>query len=103
MEKQENKPSIKELVLEEYKKGNVVVLGIEGLQVAPIKEIIKQPIDGLLYDLNRCEEVILTFINEPKWVNDYALVQVLREFKKQLDSKDERIIFLENELIKNKN
>ena len=94
MDKQENKPSIKELVLEEYKKGNVVVSGIEGLQVAPLKEIIKQPLDGLLYDLNRSEEVILTFINEPKWINDYALVQVLREFKSQLDAKDERISFL---------
>ena len=98
MDKQENKPSIKELVLEEYKKGNVVVSGIEGLQVAPLKEIIKQPLDGLLYDLNRSEEVILTFINEPKWINDYALVQVLREFKSQLDAKDERISFLEHEL-----
>lgn len=98
MEKKENKPSIKELVLKEYKKGNLVVLGIEGIQVAPLKEIIKQPIDGLLYDLNRNESVILAFIDDLKWINDYALVQVLREFKNQLESKDERISFLEKEL-----
>lgn len=98
MEKQ--KLSIKEIVLAEYKKGNLVINNNEGIQAAPLKEIIKQPIDGLLYDLNRNEMVILTFINDPKWINDYALVQVLREFKNQLDTKDERIKFLENELSK---
>jgi hypothetical protein len=82
--KQDNKPSIKEIVLAEYKKGNIVISNHEGIQAAPLKEIIKQPIDGLLYDLNRNEVVILTFINDPKWINDYALVQVLREFKNQI-------------------
>ena len=79
---------IKEMVLAEYKKGNIVVSTFEGLQVAPLKEIIKQPIDGLLYDLNRNEAVVLTFINDPKWINDYAMVQVVRELKKQLETKD---------------
>ena len=81
------KMDIKEMVLAEYKKGNIVVATFEGLQVAPLKEIIKQPIDGLLYDLNRNESVVLTFINDPKWINDYAMVQVLRELKRQLEEK----------------
>ena len=78
---------IKEMILAEYKKGNIVVSTFEGLQVAPLKEIIKQPTDGLLYDLNRNEAVVLTFINDPKWINDYAMVQVVRELKQQLEDK----------------
>lgn len=78
---------IKEMILAEYKKGNIVVSTFEGLQVAPLKEIIKQPIDGLLYDLNRNEAVVLTFISDPKWINDYAMVQVVRELKQQLEDK----------------
>ncbi|MEK6878524.1 MAG: hypothetical protein AABY22_02900, partial [Nanoarchaeota archaeon] len=58
---------MKEFILSEYKKGNIVASTFEGLQVAPLKEIIKQPVDGLLYDLNRNESVVLTFINDPKW------------------------------------
>lgn len=77
--------AIKEMILAEYGKGNIVVLTVDGLQVAPLKEIIKQPIEGLLYDLNRDESVILTFIDNPKWINDYAMTQVIRELKQQLE------------------
>ena len=76
---------IKEMILSEYRKGNIVVLAFDGLQVAPLKEIIKQPIDGLLYDLNRNETTVLTFVNDPKWINDYAMLQVVRELKQQLE------------------
>jgi len=77
--------SIKEKILAEYQKGNVVVSNFEGLQIAELKEIIKQPVDGLLYDINRNESVILTFIEDPKWVNDYASTQIIRELKTQLE------------------
>ena len=76
---------IKDKILEEYKKGNIVVAGFEGLQTMPLEEIIKQPTDGLLYDLNRNESVILTFIEDPKWVNDYAITQVVRKLKSIID------------------
>ncbi len=32
--------SIKDKVLEEYKKGNIVVAGVDGLQGMPLKEFI---------------------------------------------------------------
>ena len=51
---------IKNKILEEYKKGNIVVAGIEGLQGMPISEFIKQPVEGMLYDLNRNEAIVLT-------------------------------------------
>ena len=70
---------IKDKILEEYKKGNVVFAGIEGLLVMPIKDFIKQPTEGILYDLNRSEAVVLTFLPDPKWVNDYAVAKVIAE------------------------
>jgi hypothetical protein len=77
---------IKVLILEEYKKGNIVVAsGIEGLQAMPIAEFIKQPADGMLYDLNRSESVVLTFLPNPKWINDYAVAQVIRALKSRIE------------------
>ena len=84
----EVKPELKEIkeqVLEQYKNGNIVVAGFEGLEVYSLKEFMDQPVDGMLYDLNRNEAVVLTFINDPKWVNDFAVCKVIRELKRQLD------------------
>lgn len=89
---------VKELVLEEAKKGNLVVFTFEGLQIAPLKEVVKQPVDGILYDLNRNEAVILTFLPDPKWINDYASTQVIKELKHQLDQAKELIKKYEKEL-----
>ena len=75
---------IKDKILEEYKKGNIVVAGIEGLLAMPIKEFIKQPTEGMLYDLNRNEEVVFTFLPDPKWVNDYAVAKVISELKNRI-------------------
>lgn len=76
---------IKTKILEEYEKGNIVVAGIEGLQGMPLKEFIKQPAEGMLYDLNRIEPVVLTFLPDPKWINDYAVAQVIRALKSKID------------------
>jgi hypothetical protein len=79
------KPDIKQIVMQEYAKGNIVVSGIDGLQTMPLKEFIKQPAPGILYDLNRGEETVLCFIKDPKWVNDYAVAKVITELKRQLE------------------
>jgi hypothetical protein len=78
---------IKNIVLAEARNGNIVTAGIEGLTVQSLKEFIEQPTEGILYDLNRLPEVVLTFIDDPKWVNDYAVSLVISELKKQLDIK----------------
>jgi hypothetical protein len=44
--------------------------------------------------LNRDEATILTFIDDPKWINDFAAAKVIRALKDKIDE-------LENEL-KNK-
>ena len=81
---------IKNIILEEYKKGNIVVSTSEGIMTTSLKVIINQPTEGLLYDLNRDEATILTLINDPKWINDYACMAVIRELKKQLKNKQEQ-------------
>ena len=52
----------------------------------PIEEFVKQPVDGMLYDLNRGDEVSLTFIHERKWVNDFAVALVIRKLVEQRDA-----------------
>jgi len=83
---------IKDKILKEYKKGNIIVVTIEGLQGMPLKEFIKQPADGILYDLNRNEAKILTFIEDPKWVNDYAVCKVIRALKNRIKELEKQII-----------
>ena len=83
--------SIKDKILKEYKKGNIVVAGIDGLQGMPIKEFIKQPVEGMLYDLNRDEATVLTLIDNPKWVNDYAVSKVIVALKKRIKELEEQL------------
>lgn len=87
---------IRDSVLEEYSKGNIVCSTVDGLLVSDFTEFMQQPIDGILYDLNRDEATILTFIDEPTWVNNYALTQIVRrlydeneELKTQLKLRSE--------------
>ena len=85
--KQTNKiiMDIKERILKERSNGNVVISTFEGLIAYNLKEIIEQPVEGLLYDLNRDPATILTFIEDPKWINDYACMQVITALKVQIE------------------
>ncbi|PIZ51126.1 hypothetical protein COY27_04745 [Candidatus Woesearchaeota archaeon CG_4_10_14_0_2_um_filter_33_13] len=76
---------IKEKILKEYEKGNIVFSGIEGLQVAKLYEFIQQPTDGILYDLNRNEVVVLSFLNDSKWINDYAVSKTITALKQKIE------------------
>lgn len=71
-------------ILEEYGKGNIVFADEEGIQIMPMSEFLKQPVDGMLYDLNRSEEAVLTFLPDPKWINDYAVAKTIRELDRQI-------------------
>ncbi len=70
---------LKNKIVDEFAKGNVAFAGHSGIQLANLKEFIQQPADGLLYDLNRDEMTVLTFLEDPKWVNDFAVCKVIRE------------------------
>ena len=82
---------LKKLVLEKRKEGKLVYATFEGKLISvDIDEFIKQPVDGILYDLNRLEEVVLTFINEPKWVNDFAVALTIRRLKDRIGELEDR-------------
>ena len=87
----EAKIKIKDRILSERDKGNVVIADFEGLKSMPLNEFIKQPTEGLLYDLNRSEPVVLTFIDDPKWVNDFAVCQVIHALKGRIYELEEII------------
>jgi hypothetical protein len=73
--------NLRDRILAEAQKGHIVFIGIEGPMVANLEEFVKQPVDGILYDLNRSPEVVLTFIDDSKWVNDYAVSLVIKKLK----------------------
>lgn len=77
--------TVRDQVLAEAKNGNLVILTGEGTMVTNVDEFIKQPADGILYDLNRSPEIVLTFIDDPKWVNDFAVGLVIKKLKDEVD------------------
>lgn len=86
-------PPLIDIIRSEFAKGNIVFAGVNELIVAAdLNKFLNQPIDGLLYDLNRSEEVILTNIKDnPKWVNDFAVCKVIRTLHERLRSTDDSI------------
>lgn len=77
---------LKNRILDEKDKGNVVFWGLpDELMTAPIDKFVEQPADGILYDLNRLEEISMTFLSDRKWVNDYAVALVIRKLVQQRD------------------
>ena len=78
---------LKERILAERAKGNIVFQALPGeFMSVPLEEFVKQPAEGMLYDLNRLEEIALTFIHEPKWINDFAVALVIRKLVEQRDA-----------------
>ena len=93
-EKQEEKKKWSEIVLEERDKGNVVFLCIDEVMCAPVKEIIKQPADGLLWDLNRDEATALSFMDQEgmtHWVNNFAVALTIRALKARIDELEKEL------------
>ncbi len=83
--------NLKDLISEEYEKGNIVVASLGELQIYSLTEFVKQPIEGILYDLNRSEAVVLTFSSDPKWINDYAACKVIRELKSRVEELEKEV------------
>lgn len=88
----DDKPSeaqekLRDHILAKRKEGNVVFWGMpDELMTASLDEFVEQPADGILYDLNRLEEVCLTFIADRKWVNDFAVALTIRKLVEQRDA-----------------
>jgi hypothetical protein len=81
-----------DLLQQKAKEGIILISTFEGALYHKINEIIEQPTEGLLYDLNRDFGTISTYIEDnPKWINDYAASQVIVALKNKIE-------ILENEL-----
>ena len=76
---------LKNIILEKAKEGKIVIHTLDGLQAVGIEDFISQPTDGLLYDLNRDRATVLTFIDDPKWINDFAVSIVITKLKEYYD------------------
>ena len=87
-------------VLAEYEKGKIVFMAPDGSGAVSVdlNSFLDQPIDGILYDLNRSEVVVRSFIDDPKWVNDYAVCKVIRELYSRFSSLRQRIAGLEAQI-----
>ena len=77
--------TLKELVLQNAKEGKVVIMTVDGPMSTSLEEITRQPTEGLLYDLNRDKVTVLTLMDDPKWVNDYAVAMVIEYLHTALD------------------
>ena len=78
--------SLRDKILSERDKGNLVYAHVEGYSAVSIEDFVTQPVEGMLYDLNRGEEISLTFITDKKWVNDFAVALVIRKLAEQRDA-----------------
>jgi hypothetical protein len=76
----ETKEDLKNMVLDAWKDGYVVFASIEGLYKQKLEHFTKQPLEGMLYDINRDTATISTFLDDPKWVNDFALTKLLEYY-----------------------
>lgn len=77
-----------DLIREQEKLGNVVFATIEGLQGMKLDDMISQPTEGLLYDLNRDKATCATWIGQEVegWINNYAVALVITRLKEKLEA-----------------
>lgn len=78
---------LRELIEREEKKGRIVFMTVEGPMSADMEKFLKQPTEGILYDLNRDRVTVLHFLEQgdPRWVNDYAVGLVIGKLKEYYD------------------
>lgn len=72
--------NLKEKILEEMQQGRICYRTIEGVFSATLESFTQQPLEGMLYDLNRDRATILAFLDDPKWTNDLALTRLLEYY-----------------------
>ena len=75
----------RKLILENKRKGRVCFMTFTGLHSANVGEWIKQPAEGILYDLNRDMATTLTIMPEERWINDLAVAVTITALKKRID------------------
>lgn len=78
---------LQKIVLKARDEGKVVMWVLpDQLMTAPLDEFVKQPADGILWDLNRGEECALSSTDSIRWVNDFAVALTIRKLVEQRDA-----------------
>jgi hypothetical protein len=80
-----------EIIREKEKEGKIIFQTSEGLAEAKISDIVKQPAEGLLYDLNRDRFTCSAWIREGEagWVNNYAVALVIEYLMQHIEKESE--------------
>lgn len=102
IEEQKRKNLITE-ILKKRNEGKIIFATFDGFMEAKIDEIINdQPVDGLLYDLNRDLATCLSWIQDPnspiQWVNNAACGIVIEYMAKEKEELKAKIVELENKI-----
>lgn len=83
---------LRDQVLAARSEGKVVMWVLpDQLMTAPVAEFVRQPADGILWDLNRGEECALSNGDSIRWVNDFAVAVTIRELVRQRDEAEARL------------
>lgn len=86
------KKTFEDCVLQDKKDGVVTIATLFGFEHYNLDEFVKQPVEGLLYDLNMDEATLLTFLSNDNqqealgYVNQWAAAQVIKKLKEQVDN-----------------
>ena len=84
-EKALTEKELKDLLYEKGKEGKVIIGGMERrMMVIDLDEFISQPIEGILYDLNKLPEVIMSIPKNPNIIDDYATYLVIKRLKETI-------------------
>ena len=81
-----NKEELRDYIWQKEKEGVVVLALFVGYGEIKVDDLIKQPAEGILYDLNRDSATVMTYLDEPKWVNDYAVGVVIKKLKSIIEA-----------------
>lgn len=77
---------LEDYVLQKKKEGKIVFRTFDGFGESNLEDFLAQPAEGILYDLNRDGATVLTFLDDPKWTNDFAVGLVITELKMYYDA-----------------
>lgn len=90
--KETARAEINKAVFQAFKDGYIVIYTVDGLERVPIENFVKQPLEGMLYDMNHLETVIRTHAAHDEdfgWVNDMAMLKTLEYFYNKTNNKSD--------------
>lgn len=78
-------------IMEAQQDGKVCFATCDGIMAQDVYKFLEQPVDGILYDLNRDKATTIalarsadSFIGR-RWINDLAIAFVIRKLKEKID------------------